>query len=1248
MSRFVRQLKLGTCAPDPELEHARGRRAPGFRILAVLLTLLLGSATVVTVTAAAPPTNEPRARNSASSLAGKVKQCDRKFSGKSRRQRRARQRCIAKAREAAKGGGHKDHGSPPGSPGSTPPSAPTLSPTPTPSPGPSPPPSPTVPDTAIDSAPSGPIAQRDVGISFHSDPSGASFQCSLNGAAWSACSSPAHYSSLADGSYEFAVRAVEGESVDPTPATASFKVETTPPQTTITSAPGGRIPTGAVSVDFSSNETDSTFECSLDGASYASCVSPYELPDLAPGPHNLEVRAVNGAGVVDPSPSSANWSSAEGRHDLCGAISHDTAIGPDYAGVYVITCEVEVPEGKTLVIEPGAIVKAEDGTSLSVHGTLNAIGTAAQPITFTSINDNSIGGTTGSGSPHAGDWRGIATLGEHGSIDLEHASLSYAQTAVQAYAYGEGSAVVKNNTFSSQSSGAAWINGAASPALQGNSSTDSGEGQPAFMVSSSSLDADLLGANSATGNGIPVVKLGGVLGKSSTLPAEPAAWALGWVNGGREELEVPEGKTLTVAPGAVFKSEQGGLCAYNVGCALSVHGTLNAIGTAAQPITFTSINDNSIGGTTGSGSPHAGDWRGIATLGEHGSIDLEHASLSYAQTAVQAYAYGEGSAVVKNNTFSSQSSGAAWINGAASPALQGNSSTDSGEGQPAFMVSSSSLDADLLGANSATGNGIPVVKLGGVLGKSSTLPAEPAAWALGWVNGGREELEVPEGKTLTVAPGAVFKSEQGGLCAYNVGCALSVHGTLNAIGTAAQPITFTSINDNSIGGTTGSGSPHAGDWRGIATLGEHGSIDLEHASLSYAQTAVQAYAYGEGSAVVKNNTFSSQSSGAAWINGAASPALQGNSSTDSGEGQPAFMVSSSSLDADLLGANSATGNGIPVVKLGGVLGKSSTLPAEPAAWALGWVNGGREELEVPEGKTLTVAPGAVFKSEQGGLCAYNVGCALSVHGTLNAIGTAAQPITFTSINDNSIGGTTGSGSPHAGDWRGIATLGEHGSIDLEHASLSYAQTAVQAYGQGHNAVRGTLNHNLSDIQACSWNSESCTVDAAYVDWGMAGGPTSPELVCGAVTISPYLYEGTAHEDGSGSENCDGSPTPWDELHSGQEAFNAGVANAESLCAELEEDVCEVINSAFNCLSAAFDLGASQLPFALPNPFSGGVSGSDWKSAATTVGSTGAKWLSDSADPVVADIGKVASRGFQILGVAGTFISLANAYNQCAP
>ena len=50
--------------------------------------------------------------------------------------------------------------------------------------------------------------------------------------------------------------------------------------------------------------------------------------------------------------------------------------------------------------------------------------------------------------------------------------------------------------------------------------------------------------------------------------------------------------------------------------ALNVNGTLDALGTATQPIVFTSLNDNTVGGTTGTGSPEAGDWGGINVSGK--------------------------------------------------------------------------------------------------------------------------------------------------------------------------------------------------------------------------------------------------------------------------------------------------------------------------------------------------------------------------------------------------------------------------------------------------------------------------------------------------------------------------------------------------------------------------------------------------------------------------------------------------------
>ena len=114
---------------------------------------------------------------------------------------------------------------------------------------------------------------------------------------------------------------------------------------------------------------------------------------------------------------------------LAAAVAAQTvsSVSP-MAGGTKATVHGSGPSGVTLTIAADAVVKALD-SGLTVEGTLHAVGTAASPVTFTSFNDHSAGGSTGSGNAQPGDWAGIQVSG---SADIENAAASYTTTAIDA------------------------------------------------------------------------------------------------------------------------------------------------------------------------------------------------------------------------------------------------------------------------------------------------------------------------------------------------------------------------------------------------------------------------------------------------------------------------------------------------------------------------------------------------------------------------------------------------------------------------------------------------------------------------------------------------------------------------------------------------------------------------------------------------------------------------------------------------
>lgn len=205
------------------------------------------------------------------------------------------------------------------------------------------------PETTITSAPGALVASGDASFSFAASEAGSTFECSLDGAPFAPCTSPANYSGLADGGHTFEVRATDpAGNVDASPAQHAWSVDATPPSATLND-PGaylrGTVTLTSTTSDAGSGVASVSYQRSpAGGGSWTAIPAAWNTTGVADGLYDLRAvvtdnagnstasAAVTGRRVDNTKPSLASSTPADGS-TIASAGSLQLVAGEDVAGV---------------------------------------------------------------------------------------------------------------------------------------------------------------------------------------------------------------------------------------------------------------------------------------------------------------------------------------------------------------------------------------------------------------------------------------------------------------------------------------------------------------------------------------------------------------------------------------------------------------------------------------------------------------------------------------------------------------------------------------------------------------------------------------------------------------------------------------------------------------------------------------------------------------------------------------------------
>ena len=348
---------------------------------------------------------------------------------------------------------------------------------------------------------------------------------------------------------------------------------------------------------------------------------------------------------------------------------------------YIINNFFTVNSGATLTVDPGVVIKFVDtNAGLEVNGVVNADGIASEPIVFTSLKDDAYGGDTNQDSasttPAVGDWRAVKVLANGSVLDnvvmryggykdspsasywanlrVENSSVSISNSIFEySAAYGaylktasstiegntfrnniassntdstgllvtDGTLIIQNNTFSSNSYGLRITSAGTSHSIAVNNNTFTGNSIEAIDVVSA---FPTFSGNTVSNSGTNGILYQGVISQNYTFSSNlPYKISTG--------LSVSASTTLTLGAGAILKFTNSG--------SLTVQGNLSASGASTSQVVFTSIKDDAYGGDTNNDgtvtTPAKADWSQVHLENATATSTISYVLISYGTTGLK-------------------------------------------------------------------------------------------------------------------------------------------------------------------------------------------------------------------------------------------------------------------------------------------------------------------------------------------------------------------------------------------------------------------------------------------------------------------------------------------------------------------------------------------------------------------------------------------------------------------------------------